>query len=654
MNAGRPTSPWRIRSTLAACAVASLTLVGCTEANQGPDAIGGRAPDQNSSDAVLGVDGDETEDSFEPQAAPRDEPTYPTPIRVDQFGYRPADRKVAVVADPEVGFDSDFEVNVGPFLEVRRVIDDRTVLSGPPVPWADGSLHEQSGDRGWWFDFSTLETPGSYYVVDPEQGNRSGPFVIGDDVYNVVLDTALRMFWYNRGNIEHSPNLSGPWTDGAAYVGPGQDTEARSVDTPDDPGSARDLSGGWFDAGDPNKYVTFATEPVHVLLSSYARRPELFHDDLGIPESGNGVPDVLDEVRWELDWLGKMQLDDGSVLTKVGLLGFEIPLVPSAASEPRYYEEACSSSTIAAAGMFAHGALVLDDISGLADESAELRDRAIRAWNRYQAMERRDDCDPQEVKAGDADLSIEEQASFEVVAAVYLFALTGEAVYRSAVTAGYERTQPFQGEGFGSYRPEQADALLFYRGLPGADPDVVTAIDERVADLVTWSPLFGFDAEADLYRAYVPDSMYHWGSNRGKGNAGADNLLVGPIDGGRERALGHLHYFHGVNPLGLVYLSNMGDFGAEHSAQFLFHHWFGDGSAYDVNEVPEPGVAPGYVVGGPNASYTGTESPPAGQPAQKSYEDWAAYGTEPSWEITEPSITYQAGYIRLLTAVLAS
>ena len=579
-----------------------------------------------------------------------------SPIRVDQFGYRPGDRKVAVVVDPEVGHDADVDTDVPPGdrLEVRRGSDDTVVFAGEPVPWGGGAVHPQSGDRGWWFDFSSVTEPGEYSIVDPATGAETGRFEIADDVYDQVLDAALKAFWYNRANTAHPESLGGPWNDDAAYVGPRQDTEARWVDDPENPATARDLSGGWFDAGDTNKYVTFAIEPVHLLLAAYRNHPTVFDDAVGIPESGNGIPDIIDEVQWELSWLERMQDDDGGVLLKVGLVdGGEVP-VPSQNTLPRYYEEACSSSTIAAAGMFAHAAMVFSTIPALAEDAPRLRDRAEAAWDWYDANPKLDDCDPQIVRAGDADMSLEEQEDQAVVAAVYLFALTGDDRYDAAIRADHAAMLPFEDDGFGRYGPEQSDALFFYRGLPNADGGTVAAIDRRVRTVVDESPTYGFDPDADLYRAFMPDEQYHWGSNMVKANIGSANLAAPEVEGGAERAAAHLHYLHGVNPLGLVYLTNMTGYGAERSAEHLFHYWFGERTPFDVGAGSDIGVAPGYLVGGPNRDYSGGATPPAAQPPMKSYRDWSAYGSEPSWEISEPAIYYQAAYVRLLGAMIAS
>ena len=574
-----------------------------------------------------------------------------SPIFVDQFGYRPNDSKVAVISDPETGFNSSIDFTPGSLIELRSAADDSVIFEAEPSAWADGEVHSQSGDRGWWFDFSSVTDPGTYYVIDPASGTRTGDFEIAQDVYDEVLEAALKVFWFNRGNVEHTEEFGGPWNDAAAYVGPNQDTEARSVDNPDDDFRVLDLSGGWFDAGDPNKYVTFASQPVHLLLSAYQDFPQVFDDDLGIPESGNAIPDIVDEVRWETEWLERMQLEDGSVLTKVGVTNFGHLPIPSENQTPRFYEEECSSATIAAAGMFAHAALVFGEFGALSADAARLEQRAIDAWDWFGRNDLDEDCDPLAVNAGDADWTAEEQRQEQVVAAIYLYALTGDARYDQVIRANHDITNPFIQENFNVYLPQQGDALLFYRDLASADPATVNSIEARLSE-VQGNRFYGFDEGADLYRSFMPDETYHWGSNRVKANIGYSNAIAGPAQGA-ERAVAHVNYFHGVNPLGLTYLSNTGDLGADKSVERLLHYWFGNASPFDVDRGSEIGTAPGYVVGGPNQFYSGQASPPADQPPQKSYRDFYAPNPEPVWEVTEPAIYYQASYIRLLSAVVA-
>ena len=586
-------------------------------------------------------------------------------IMLDQFGYRPEDAKVAVLIDPQEGFNADDEYVPGGVLEVRKVDGDETVFSGAPEAWNDGAVQENSGDRGWWFDFSDVTEPGNYYVYDVEKDARSYEFTIADDVYNEVLKAATRMFFYNRANTaKEEPFADARWTDEVSFVGPGQDTEARFVEDKENADTARDLSGGWFDAGDYNKYVTFAQAPVHVLLTAYEQNSSAFTDDFNIPESGNGLPDLLDELLWEFDWLKKMQVEDGGVIIKVGNIDYNSVSPPSQDPRPRYYAPVCSSASIAAASMFAHGALVFGGFEELSDYAADLGDRAVRAYDWYVNNPRRDDCDSQEIKAGDADRTLNEQDAIQAVAAVYLYALTGEQVYQDALEATYQSTRAFSDSDtlrWSMYDPDQGDALLYYTTLKNADPELAqTILDAKLEQATSTSlELYGFQPEQDLYRAFLPEVSYHWGSNYVRSALGNTNLDMLHYDlnaeageSYREKALGIVHYLHGVNPLNMVYLTNMVEYGAEYSANEMWHDWFRDGSIWDDALTSERGPAPGYVPGGPNAAYSGQAAPPAGEPAQKAYRDWNT-GSAAPWEITEPAIYYQAAYVKLLSNFVA-
>jgi endoglucanase len=578
-------------------------------------------------------------------------------IMVDQFGYRPNDTKVAVLVDPQAGFNAEDSYEPSGTVEVRNADDDSVVFSGDLAVWNDGVTQRNSGDKGWWFDFSAVTEPGSYYLADPEKDARSYTFDIGEDVYKNVLKAALRMFYYNRANIAKvEPFADARWMDGETYMDEGQDTEARFVEDKDNAELARDLSGGWFDAGDPNKYVTFANGPVHLLLTAFEQNPQAFGDDLNIPESGNGLPDVLDEVVWELDWVKKMQNDDGGVIIKMGDIDYEGASPFSQDKGPRFYGPVCSSSTIAAASMFAHAALVLKEIDTLEDYAADLQARALRAYEWYEANPKRTDCDTGEIKAGDADDSVIQQEANRGVTAVYLFALTQEEAYKQAVEDTYKTAQPFNDGSeprWGIYNPEEGDALLYYTRLANANPRVVKDIlDTKLAQLEVSKDLYDFQENKDLYRAFMRDESYHWGSSYPRANYGNTNLdmlhyqLASNPDF-QERAQGILHYFHGVNPFNMVYLSNMYDYGAEYSANEIYHGWFNDATPWDNALISERGPAPGYVPGGPNKFYSGQSTPPVGEPAQKAYRDWNS-SAQASWEISEPAIYYQAAYIKLL------
>ena len=591
-------------------------------------------------------------------------PAFNPHILVDQFGYRPQDPKVAVIRNPQVGYDRADQFAPGSRYELRRTDDGSVVFSGAPVPWNGGAREASSGDVGWWFDFSSIDKPGRYFVYDVAKQVRSATFRIDSLVYRDILKAAVRTYFYQRsGFAKQAPYAPDCWTDGAAYNGPDQDTEARDITDRHNAQKIRNLSGGWFDAGDTTKYVTFAATAVHQLLTAYQAAPAVFTDDFNLPESGNGIPDLLDELKWELDWAARMQYPDGSVALKVGDIVDTKASVPSADSSPRFYVPACTSATIAAAGMFAHAAYVFREIEPLAADAHRLRIRAAAAWRNYQASPgKQTACDSGEVRSAKADWSAADQEAAAVVAAVYLFAITGEQMYQDYVKSHYRDTRPYRDIGWSRYNADQGEALLFFASLPDADLGLRQAIGaDKVKDAKDGNQIYGFKPHDDLYRAFMHDGQYHWGSNGLRANYGNSNLdaviyglMPDPANAYETRALEILHYFHGVNPFAMVYLSNMYRYGATRSVNEIFHAWFWHGSKWGNALTSECGPAPGFVPGGPNASATqsgvpASLMPPAGQPPQKSYKDWNVGWPESSWAITEPAIYYQASYIRLLS-----
>ena len=101
-------------------------------------------------------------------------------IHVDQFGYTPNAIKVGVLSDPQVGYNSSESYIAPATIEVRDVVTDATVLSVTPVLWNSGNTHEQSGDRGWWVDFSAVTEEGTYYLYDASINERSAVFTNWD------------------------------------------------------------------------------------------------------------------------------------------------------------------------------------------------------------------------------------------------------------------------------------------------------------------------------------------------------------------------------------------------------------------------------------------------------------------------------------------
>lgn len=309
-------------------------------------------------------------------------PEVTSRLCVDQFGYLPDAAKVAVISDPVKGYNAFDHYTPGAKLEVRTC-SGKTVFSGPSEPWKDGAVHEDSGDKGWWFDFSSLRAPGQYYVYDPSTEKRSPVFRIGAGVFKPVLTAAARMFYYQREAMPiESKYAQGPWVDDADFL---QDKQMRYVNAKSDRSQDRDMSGGWMDAGDTDKYPPFNGDVIHPLLYAYTANPRAFTDDFGIPESGNGLPDLLDEIKYQLDWLIRSQFPDGALPIKEGNIDYAGVIPLSKDLRPRYYGPKDSGSTIFTCANFAHAARVYGKFPVWKRFAADLKQRAILAWNWYQS-----------------------------------------------------------------------------------------------------------------------------------------------------------------------------------------------------------------------------------------------------------------------------
>jgi endoglucanase len=578
-------------------------------------------------------------------------------IIVDQFGYLPEADKVAIIADPQVGFNADDSYFPGKELELINVSTDVTVYKAIPVVWNKGQIDKQAGDKGWWFDFSSIKDTGTYYVLDREKNMKSYNFRIANNVYLDALNAACKMFYYNRCNSpKQEPYADKRWTDKADNLGPNQDSQCHDITDRENPAKVKDLSGGWWDAGDMNKYVTFLYDVLNPMLSAFDYNSAAFKDNLNIPESGNGIPDIVDEMVVELNWMVKMQEPDGGVHIKMGEIMPTRTQPPSTSTNARFYGPVCSSSTIVLSGIFAHAALILDPFPMYRPLRDELRRRSELAWKWYLAHPKCDTCDNQIIRAGDADLPIIKQDKAALVAAFYLFKLTRNQLYHNYFKMNILKHDMYSQDNSDLYATTFHNALLEYAHLPKGDSALASQIMiAQKANADNIKTLYGWNDTLSLYRAYTADASYHWGSVMPIASTGIVNELVSyfGVDYSRDKAfskkaLGIINFFHGVNPLNLMYLSNMYEKGGDNCVNQLYHTWFADGSQWDDCRT-SAGPPPGYLTGGPSTQYSIKKvSPPYGQPAMKSYKDWNVGWPENSWEITEPAIYYQALYIRLL------
>lgn len=596
-------------------------------------------------------------------------------IKTDQFGYKPTAQKIAVISNPITGYNNGTPFTPGNSYQVRDWLTDAVVYTSSITAWNGGATQTQSGDKVWWFDFSSVNANGSYYIFDVTNNVGSYRFEINNCVYNDVLTQAVRMFYYARCGVPKlAANATTAWADAACHAGTQQDTDCRLYNN-SNVSTSKNLSGGWHDAGDYNKYVNFTWSTLTDLLLAYEENPTVWMDNYNIPESGNGIPDILDEIKYELDWLLKMQQPNGSVLSVVGG-GAVSP--PSSDVAFRKYGPANTSAALTSAAMFALAAMQYTAASQMA-YSNTLQTAAINAYNWAVANPNVTFNNTGLLAAGEQEVSAYDLVARKVCASIYLYALTGTASYKTFVDANYTSIHllqwtfayPFEG-------PEQ-DALLYYTKIPGATPAVRTAIlNAYTGSMQTNNAdnLPAYTNKTDAYRAWLANNNYTWNSNQTKSKQGnmflsmnQYSLNAANATNYTNAASGFVHYFHGVNPISKTYLSNMAAYGAENSVTQFYHGWFHDGSAlWDEVGVSTYGPPPGYIPGGPNPGYAldpccpgscgnptinaicaTNVTPPMGQPIQKSYKDFNDSWPLNSWTISEAGIYTNAAYVRLLS-----
>ncbi len=214
-------------------------------------------------------------------------------IRVNQVGYMAAGLKRCT-----------FIYDAGDLFDVVDAADQTIVYTGSIVRQ---ELNEKTGEINGYGDFSAFQTPGTYYIRS-QIGVVSPKFTIAQDPYGCLTNGVLKMFSYQRCGMA----LADGWAAGLAHGACHQEAGV-ILDTD----QTLDVTGGWHDAGDFGRYTKTGAKAVEDLLLAYMRAPQLFNDTMNGPDRGNQMADILDEARYELNFLFKMQDQDGGVFARV-------------------------------------------------------------------------------------------------------------------------------------------------------------------------------------------------------------------------------------------------------------------------------------------------------------------------------------------------
>ncbi len=307
-------------------------------------------------------------------------------ILVDQVGYELGSNKIAVIRGelPPDNF-TIYEAESG-----QKVYEGKIEQKG---------YDETIGNYISYGDFTDFNTPGSYYIEAAMIG-QSYPFEISEEPYEELFRAVLKQYYYNRCGLTLSTELAGAKAHNACHSREAQMKEEASV--------KRDVSGGWHIDEMGTRDVVKGCQTVNYLLLSYELYPDIFEEDLKIPESGNGIPDVLDEVKYEIDWLLKMQdATSGAVYASVNSVDNKT------AGYILYIDGVTMSATIQFAATMARFSYIYQNYDRMfATQCLKAADRAYRYAEKYLA-----------------DVSMEEYFH----AATELYRATGNQRYHSVI-----------------------------------------------------------------------------------------------------------------------------------------------------------------------------------------------------------------------------
>ena len=488
-------------------------------------------------------------------------------IRLNTLGYLPAHDKKATVAAAASEF------------RVVRDADGAAVFRGRTA----GPVHDADTQEDVYLaDFSALRTSGVYHL-EAEGAGRSPSFRIAPDVYNDAYRTMMQgmYLWrcgtavkatYNGVTYSHEAcHLDDAYLD---YIGGGH-TRAPSTR-------------GWHDAGDYNKYTVNGAFAAGVLLLAWEQNaPRLRAVRLPQPSTAPGTPDLLSEVRWELDWLLTMQAADGSVYQKVSTVNFGPAGPPETEKTPRYFVPWGSPATADFVAVTAQAARVLRPYD------AAYADRCLAAARRSYAFLQANPADHAPDQAAFHTGGYGTQDSDERLwAAAELWETTGD---RAALTDFEARARAIPDAhkiaadwGWGDASNLGMLTYLF-SPRPGRDPALVAGI--RAAVLATADGIVRTGGAGGYGR---PLAAYYWGDNGGVALTGAvlqaANRLS-PKPAYTETALDAVSHLFGRNYYSRSFVTGLG------TDPPLHPHDRRSGLSADS---PAPGVPtwPGYLVGG--------------------------------------------------------
>jgi endoglucanase len=483
-------------------------------------------------------------------------------IRLNQIGYYPQSVKQFLLID-----------SIG---EAFQVINQagQSVFEGQLT---NNGTWDKSGEHVMMGDFSPLQQPGTYNIL-VDNHLESYPFEIKEDLYKDALNAAIKSYYFQRASMPIEETFGGIHHRKAGHA----DTACSFHPSTGHKTGKLNTSGGWYDAGDYGKYVGNAALSTGQMLLLLEQFPDIIADNtLNIPESGNNIGDLYDELKYELDWLLTMQDNDGGVFFKITAKGFSDFVMPEDYDLERFVIGKGTASTLDFAAVMAQAARVYKKVNP--DFSKQALVAAKKAWQWTMVNDNIPFTNPKGISTGEyGDDHFSDDFYW---AAAELFISTQDQQYFD-----YLATLPEP------YIHEQTNSWKFFVRNNGFH----TLLEN--SDLLDE----GFKYQLTKHHVQLADSIltlisnnpyrigadrFEWGSNSDVLNQAVILCMAHRLTGNEKYLFGAEQindYILGKNATGYCFLTGFG------SKKVMFPHHRPSGA----DNITAP--IPGFVVGGPN------------------------------------------------------
>jgi endoglucanase len=532
-------------------------------------------------------------------------------ILVDQVGYYPDGQKIALIRGNAEKFD------------VIDAVTGKIVFSGNP---GEPGYWNLSGDTVRPVDISQVTEPGMYRICLAGTDICSPVFRIGDHVYSDITRAAVKAFYYNRSGYEITAQYGSKWARPAGHPDTAVIVHESAASKTRPAGTVISSPGGWYDAGDYNKYVVNSSITGYTLLLFYQLYPEYCRSlDINIPESGNDIPDIIDELLYNFRWYLTMQdPEDGGVYHKLTTKNFDGFEMPDSDLQPRYVVQKSTAATLDFAALTAMFYRVFandpsEELRSLSAKCIEASEKAMKWAEKHPDIIYRQ---PKDITTGTYG---DDNISDELFWARAELALAKNTVPEPGFVTGVRAGTP-------SWNQSETLGLI---SLALSDNEPFGKVrDESKALLVTYAD--ELLKKADICPYLISLDWFAWGSNSDVANQAMLEIIAMKLTGDNKYMpyiQNEVDYLLGRNATGYCFVTGFGTLSPMH-----IHH-----RPSGADGVPEP--VPGFLVGGPNTVVMNDCGPlvkRSGYPA-KSYND-----SECSYSTNEICINWNAPLVFVL------